>query len=93
MARECALEKVFGESSVVKILDVMMNHPTMDYSKLDLAEAAGVAESTVHRNWETIEELDAVEVSRAYGRAKLYRLNTDSEAVELLYRLDQAVRT
>ena len=41
--------KLFNGTASLKVLDVLMTHPSMDYSKKELAEAAGVAESTVHR--------------------------------------------
>lgn len=37
MAEKTMLEEAFGESAVFKILDVLMDHPTMDYSKKELA--------------------------------------------------------
>ena len=92
MTKETPLEKVFGESAVLKVLDVLMSHPSMDYSKKDLAEAAGVAESTVHRSWDRIERIGAVTESRKYGKTQLYKLNQDSDIVKQLYRLDQQLR-
>ncbi|MEF8880436.1 MAG: hypothetical protein V5A72_01225 [Candidatus Nanohaloarchaea archaeon] len=52
---ETPLEKILGSSSVLKILDVLVTHPSMDYSKKDLAEASEVAETTVHRSLDKIE--------------------------------------
>lgn len=92
MTDETSLEKVFGESSVLKILDVLMTHPSMDYSKKELAEAADVAESTVHRSWSKIEEINAVNESRKYGKTQLYKLNQESEIVKQLFKLDQRLR-
>jgi len=92
MAEKITLEKVFGESGTLKILDVLMKHPSMDYSKKELAEAAGVAESTVHRSWSKIEEIDAVNNSRKYGKTQLYKLNQESEIIRQLYKLDQHLR-
>lgn len=92
MTNELPLERVFGESAVLKILDVLMEHPSMDYSKKDLAETAEVAESTVHRSWDKIEEMDAVEETRKYGKTRLYRLNQESEVIKQLYKLDQQLR-
>jgi DNA-binding IclR family transcriptional regulator len=86
------LEQAFGESAVLKILDVLMEHPSMDYSKKDLADAAEVSESTVHRCWSRIQELDATEKTRKYGGTQLYKLNQGSEIVKQLYRLDQELR-
>lgn len=92
MTDKSPLENMFGESSVLKILDTLMEHPSMDYSKKDLAEAAGIAESTVHRSWDKIEEMNAVEESRKYGKTQLYKLNQDSEIIKQLYKLDQKLR-
>ena len=86
------LEKIFGESAALKILDVLMKHPSMDYSKKELAEAAGVAESTVHRSWDKIEEMNAIEKSRKYGKTQLYKLNQDSGIVKQLFKIDQELR-
>jgi DNA-binding transcriptional ArsR family regulator len=92
MSEETQLEKIFGASGILKILDVLMNHPSMDYSKKELGEAAGVAESTVHRSWERIEEMNAVTESRKYGKTQLYKLNQSSEIVKQLFKLDQKLR-
>lgn len=92
MSEKIPLETVFGESGVLKILDVLMEHPSMDYSKRELAEAAGIAESTVHRSWDKIEEMKSVQKSRKYGKTQLYKLNQDSEIIKQLYKLDQQLR-
>jgi len=93
MTDEVLLEKIFGKSATLKILDVLMNHPSMDYSKKELAESAGVAESTVHRSWDRIQEMKAVKESRKYGKTQLYKLNQDSDIVEQLFKLDQKLRS
>jgi DNA-binding transcriptional ArsR family regulator len=86
------LENIFGGSAALKILDVLMKHPSMDYSKKELAEAAEVAESTVHRSWDKIEDMEAVKESRKYGKTQLYKLNQESEIVKQLFKLDQELR-
>ncbi len=92
MSEKTPLESIFGESGVLKILDALMTHPSMDYSKKELAEAAGIAESTVHRSWDKIKEMNAVKESRKYGKTQLYKLNQDSEIIKQLFKLDQQLR-
>ena len=92
MTENIPLEQLLGESAVLKILDVLMTHPSMDYSKKELAESAGVAESTVHRSWDRIQKMNAVKESRKYGKTQLYKLNQESEIVEQLFKLDQKIR-
>ena len=92
MNEQTPLETVFGESSLLKILDVLMTHPSMNYSKKELAEAAEVAESTVHRKWDNLEEINALKETRKYGKTQLNQLNQDSEVVKQLFKLDQELR-
>lgn len=92
MSEEIPLEQALGESAALKILDVLMSHPSMDYSKKELAEAAGIAESTVHRTWDKIQRMNAVKESRKYGKTQLYKLNQDSGIVKQLFKLDQELR-
>ena len=92
MSEEIPLEQALGESAALKILDVLMSHPSMDYSKKELAEAAGIAESTVHRSWDKIERMNAVKKSRKYGKTHLYKLNQDSGIIKQLFKLDQELR-
>ena len=93
MEKKTVLGEAFGGSAVFKILDVLMDHPTLEYSKEDLAEVTGLSESTVHDNWENIENIDVVEESREYEGEQLYRFNQDSKIVEYLFKLDQELRT
>lgn len=86
------LERYIGRSAFLKVLDVLMKHPSTDYSKKEIAEAAGMSESTLHRNWEQLEELGVVEQTRKYGKAQLYKLNQDSSVTQKLFELDQEVR-
>jgi DNA-binding transcriptional ArsR family regulator len=92
MSEKIPLEQALGESAALKILDVLMSHPSMDYSKKELAEAAEIAESTVHRTWDKIERMNAVKGSRKYGKTQLYKLNQDSGIVKQLFKLDQELR-
>jgi DNA-binding IclR family transcriptional regulator len=92
MVEEIPLEQALGESAAIKILDVLMTHPSMDYSKKELAETAGIAESTVHRTWDKIEKMNAVKESRKYGKTQLYKLNQESDIIKQLFKLDQQLR-
>lgn len=83
------LERYFGKSAVLKIIDTLLHHPSLDYSKKELAEAAGISESTLHRHWNQIQALEIVEKTRKYGKTQLYSLNTDASTVKELFRLEQ----
>jgi len=88
---ESVLEKVFGSTPTVKVLDVLLDHPNLDYSKKELAEAAGMSEPTLYKIWPRLEELELITETRKYGNAQLYKLNTESEIVEDIVRFEQSV--
>jgi DNA-binding transcriptional ArsR family regulator len=83
------LQRVFGDTAFVKIVDTLLSHPTYEYTKTELAEVNDVSKSTVYSHWDRLEELDIVEESRAIGNTKMWVLNTDSRVVEALYGFEQ----
>ncbi|MDY6773660.1 MAG: hypothetical protein SVS85_00545 [Candidatus Nanohaloarchaea archaeon] len=89
---ENPLLSVFGTKAVLKMADVLLDHPSADYSKKELAEAADISEASVHRNWEAIEKSGLVRKTRSFGNTDLYALNQDSEVMKKLLELDQALR-
>ncbi|MFB6294717.1 MAG: winged helix-turn-helix domain-containing protein [Candidatus Nanohaloarchaea archaeon] len=88
---DSVLAKIFGDTPMVSVLDVLLDHPEMDYSKKELAEAAGISEPTLYRVWPRLEELGIVTETRKYGNAQLYTLDTGSDLVEDIIRFEQSV--
>ncbi len=80
------LELILDEP-LAKIIEFLLDNPTMDYSKTDLAEQTGVSRSTIYRKWGVLEELSIVQKSRKYQNTQLYKLDTDSSIVNELGRL------
>jgi DNA-binding transcriptional ArsR family regulator len=74
-------------STVESVLDVLLDHPNVGYSKKDLAEAAGISRSALYDNWSILEENKLVVEKKKYGGTTLYRLNPDSEIVNYLGRI------
>lgn len=92
MTQKAPMEELLGSSVVLKMLDVFLTHPSLDYSKKELAEAADVAEISVYRNWDKLEKFNLLEETKKYGKTQLYGLNTDSEVFKKLFKLDQVIR-
>lgn len=86
---ETPIREVFGDSPMVKILDVLLENPKLDYSKKELAEAAGISKSTLYKLWDKLEEGRIVEKTRKIGNATLYKLNEDSRVVQELARFEK----
>jgi DNA-binding transcriptional ArsR family regulator len=73
------LERLFNGSSVAKILDFLTIFKEWDYSVSDIAKNSGVSFRTVLRELPKLEEKGLLKMTRRVGRAKLYKLNIDSE--------------
>jgi DNA-binding transcriptional ArsR family regulator len=73
------LERLFNGSSVAKILDFLTIFKEWDYSISDIAKNSGVSFRTVLRELPKLEEKGLLKMTRRVGRAKLYKLNMDSE--------------
>lgn len=76
--------EIFGDSPQVKVLDLLITHDDMEYTKKEIAECADVGRSTLYTFWDTLERYDIVKKTRRIGNTWLYRINTDSPAVKAL---------
>lgn len=86
------LIKIFGDSPFIKIVDTLMDHPNLTYTKKELAEVNEISRSTLYRIWPRIKRLNIVERVKKVGNIKLYKLNFDSKVVKGLYKLEKEVR-
>ena len=73
--------------TIESIMDVLLDHPNIGYSKKELAEKAGISRSALYNSWETLENNDIIKEKKKYGGTTLYRLNPDSEIVNHLGRI------
>lgn len=89
---ESPLVKLFGDEVLLEVIDTLMDHPTYNYTKKELAEVVGVSRQTLHTRWEKLENLDVVKVERKVGASSLYKLNRDSVVVEGLYELEEKLK-
>ena len=81
------LERLFNGSALAQILDFLTTFREWDYSKSDIAKHSGVSFRTALSLLEKLEALDLIRQTRRVGRAQMYRLNLDQEAVKALVAL------
>jgi len=81
------LERLFNGSALAQILDFLTTFREWDYSKSDIAKHSGVSFRTALSLLEKLEALDLIKQTRRVGRAQMYRLNLDQEAVKALVAL------
>lgn len=81
-AEQSTLVALFGDHPFLHVLDTLLDHPSHDYTKTELAEVNDMSRSTLYRVWDRLEALDLVEETRTIGNTTLYRLNHDSTLAE-----------
>jgi len=74
--------KIFGDSPVLRVLDFLIIHEEFDYSMTDISKMAGVGYSTLKLFWPQLEKNKIVALTRCVGKAKMYRLNLNSQVVK-----------
>lgn len=90
--KDSILIQIFGKTAFIKVLDTLMDHPSYEYTKTELAEVNNISRSTLYRIWDKIEKLEIVEPTKKVGSAQLYKLNTESKLVEKLYKFEQSIQ-
>jgi len=85
------LKVLGGKDPTLKILDFLIDNIGFDYSKTEIAEGAGISRTTLFSVWDGLERSELVAFTRNVGRAKMYRLNIESEVTKKLVKLDRAI--
>lgn len=80
------LASIFTSRAVAQILDFFLDHKEFDYPITEIAEKTGLSFRTVFREIPSLERNNLIYKYRKVGKANMYKLNTDFEAVVLLER-------
>jgi len=88
---ESLLIKAFGNSPKLRIIDFFLDNKLFDFSKKEIIEGAHLSRTTFFKVWDEIEKLGIVEVSRSFGKTKLYRLNKKSDIIEKLLAIESSL--
>jgi DNA-binding Lrp family transcriptional regulator len=80
------LADIFSSRAVAQILDFFLDHKEFDYPVAEIAVKTGLSFRTVFREIPNLERDQLIYKYRKVGKANMYRLNTDFEAVVLLER-------
>ncbi len=84
MKETTIFREAFGNSPMIRVLDFLLEGRELDYSLTDISKGAGVGWTTLHRLWARLLKFKVVEKTRNIGRAKLFRINKESEFVKNL---------
>jgi len=76
--------KFLGNSPMIKVLDILLESREMDYSKKEMAEAAGVSWNTLASIWPFLMEKGIIMRTRKIGKQEMYMLDRENALVLLL---------
>ena len=76
--------RIFGRSPQTRIIDMFLDNPFFDLSRMEMVESLGMAKITMYKTIPLIEDSGIIVPSRKIGKTQLYRLNGDSSAVKHL---------
>jgi len=91
MENKSLLIKFLGENPVFKIIDFLIENKGMDMSKKQIIEGAGISRASLFNYWEQLEEQEIVQVTRRFGKTKLYTLNSKNPIVKKLLELESVL--
>ena len=80
-----------GDSPTVRVLDYLVTERDLDFSITDMAKNSGIGRSTLYRIWDDLIKNKIIVPTRIIGKAKLYKLNTESKAIKKLIEIDDAL--
>ena len=76
--------RALGDTPKVRILNYLIKYRGLDYSMSDIARGSNVGWATLGRLWKEFVGLKIVVPTREVGKAKLFKLNEENEAVAKL---------
>ncbi|KXB03971.1 hypothetical protein AKJ47_01310 [candidate division MSBL1 archaeon SCGC-AAA261G05] len=85
---ETPLKKLFGNTPLVRVVDVLIENPRIGYSKRELAEAAEIKLDDLNKIWRKLEEKNLIHKSPRAGDTALYTANLESSLLKALATLE-----
>ncbi len=73
--------KALGDTPKIRILNYLIKYRGLDYSMSDIARNSNVGWATLSRLWKEFVGLKIITATREVGKAKLFKLNEENEAV------------
>ena len=80
-----------GDSPTIRLLDYLLTERELDFSITDMAKNAGIGRSTLYRVWEDLVKNRIIVPTRIIGKAKLYKLNKENNAIKKLIEIDDVL--
>jgi len=78
----------FGNTPKIKVFDFLLDNRTLDWSKSDIAEQAGISRATLDNFFDCLVKDKIIIQNRNIGRATLFKLNLELPLIQKLIELD-----
>lgn len=79
--------KYILDDVTVKVVDTLLDNPSIPYSKSQLAEAADISRDALYRRWDALVENNIVKKSDVESGGDYWELDQGSEKVEAIAKL------
>ncbi len=80
------LTEIFGAYPQVKVIDLLLTHQNIEYTKEEIAECVDISMDMLDVFWRKLEKSRIIKPTRKAENAQLYTANMDSEATQALKR-------
>ena len=80
-----------GELPIFKVIDFLLESKGVDFSKSEIAKGAGISRASLFNYWAEIEKHGIVKVTRQFGKAKLYTLNSRNPVAQRIIELEKTL--
>lgn len=91
LVENSAFQQILGSPGKAKILEVLLSKHDTQLNQSEIAELAGVNQSTVSRNLDQFVSSGIVQEVDKRGQSRFYKLNTQSEISKSLGKLRSAI--
>lgn len=91
MQERSLLLQLTGEMPLFKVLDFLVENKSMDFTKSDIAQGAGISRASLFNYWHELEMHGIVKVTRQFGKTKLYTLNSKGIITKRILDLEKAL--
>jgi response regulator of citrate/malate metabolism len=71
----------------IKIVDTLLENPTIPYTKTQLADAAGISRDALYRRWNDLQAYDIIQRAEDETGGDYWTLNQEADAVKALATL------
>ena len=91
MTETSLLLQLTGKMPLFKIIDFLVENKGLDFTKKAIAEGANISKASLFNYWPELLKHHIVTFTRAFGKTKLYTLNTESPITRQILELESTL--